>query len=358
VTAASAVLLLLAAVLVVTAGRSSLRERLGVPHAAYRVLGRLRRSVVPVGNASPRQRRALQVGAAIGAGCGGWLGAGPVAAAFAGTYAVVVLRGVQASRDRTSERAAAAAVEDLVSGLAADLRAGLAPAAALHAGIEALSFGVAPVTGRASSWGGGIRTDRTRGPGSALRVALAPVLAATSSGDDVATALRRVRLPGAGAGTPRSAAEGGLAKLAAAWQVADHSGAPLADVLDRLDAELGAARRLRERSEAHTAAATATVRLLATLPLLGIGIGYALGGDPVTVLFHSAAGMVCAVVALLLQVTGLLWADRLTVGRPARGSPRSPSTSPGRATDTGAGRVAPRGTATVAASDPASVVAP
>jgi tight adherence protein B len=132
--------------------------------------------------------------------------------------------------------------------------------------------------------------------------ALAPAVAAAASGDDVPSALRAVSVPGAGPG---------LARLAAAWWVADLSGAPLADVLDRLDADLGAARRRRDSADAHTAATVATVRLLSVLPLLGLGVGYALGSDPVHVLFHTGVGMACACVALALQVTGLLWAERI-----------------------------------------------
>jgi tight adherence protein B len=244
------------------------------------------------------------VAAAVGAAVAGWVWAGPVAAAFAGTYAGLVLRAVQGSRARRADRWATAAVEDLVSGLAADLRAGLAPAAALEGGAEALSFGGAPTGGRAPHDGG-----------VSFRAALAPVLGAVAAGDDVPAALRRMRLSGTATGRTSPSvrpAANGLSKLAAAWQVADRSGAPLADVLDRLDAELGAAGRLRDRTEAHTAAASATVRLLAGLPVLGIGIGYALGGDPMTILLHTAPGMVCALVALTLQVTGLAWAERIT----------------------------------------------
>ncbi|HEY0359593.1 MAG TPA: secretion protein F, partial [Mycobacteriales bacterium] len=114
--------------------------------------------------------------------------------------------------------------------------------------------------------------------------------------------LRELHLPGGRAA---------LTRLAAAWEVADSAGAPLADVLDRLDADLAALRRRRTRARAETAAASATVRMLALLPLLGLGLGYALGADPLEVLLHSAGGAGSALVALALQATGLLWAERL-----------------------------------------------
>ncbi|HEV7826156.1 MAG TPA: hypothetical protein VGP02_14730 [Mycobacteriales bacterium] len=318
-TAAAAALLLAAAVVILAGGRPSLRERVGIPSRWTLVPGLLRtRGAAALGRGSSPGHGTGVLGAVVLAGGGaGWAWAGPVAAGFAATYAVLVLRAVRDSRGRRAGRWAAAAVEDLVSGLAADLRAGLLPAAALEAGAEALSFAGVPTSGRAR-----------RAGGPSFRAALAPVLGAVSAGDDVPAALRVVRLAGAAPGDPGAAADG-LTKLAAAWQVAEQSGAPLADVLDRLDAELGAAGRLRDRTEAHTAAASATVRLLAVLPVLGIGIGYALGGDPMRILFHTATGTVCAVVALALQVTGVLWAERITDGRPVRASRvRSPSPVP------------------------------
>jgi tight adherence protein B len=168
-------------------------------------------------------------------------------------------------------------VDDLVSGLAADLRAGLLPGPALRLGAESLTL-------------------------SAAASPVAAAVAAAAAGDDVPTALRTAPVPGG---------EVGMARLAAAWQVADTSGAPLTEVLDRLDADLTSLRRRRDLVDAQTTAATTTVRMLAVLPVLGLGLGYTLGGDPLGFLLHTAAGAVCALLALALQAAGLLWGEHI-----------------------------------------------
>ncbi|MGH3747468.1 MAG: hypothetical protein ACRDT8_08740, partial [Micromonosporaceae bacterium] len=103
-----------------------------------------------------------------------------------------------------------------------------------------------------------------------------------------------------------------LAKLAAAWGVADTTGAPLADVLDRLDIEVRSGERARAMAMAHAASARATAALLAGLPLVGVGLGYALGADPAAVLLHTPIGGFCAIAAAALQLAGLFWASRLS----------------------------------------------
>ena len=63
---------------------------------------------------------------------------------------------------------------------------------------------------------------------------------------------------------------------------------------------------------AQAAGARATAWLLAALPLGGIALGYGIGVDPLGVLLHTPIGAGCAVGATALQVTGLLWAERLS----------------------------------------------
>jgi tight adherence protein B len=168
-------------------------------------------------------------------------------------------------------------VDDLVSGLAADLRAGLLPGLALRLGAESLAL-------------------------SAAAPPVAAAVAAAAAGDDVPAALRSAPVPGG---------KVGMARLAAAWHVADTSGAPLSEVLDRLEADLTSLRHRRDLVDAQTTAATTTVRMLAVLPVLGLGLGYTLGGDPLGFLLHTAAGSVCALLALALQVAGLLWGEHI-----------------------------------------------
>jgi tight adherence protein B len=100
-------------------------------------------------------------------------------------------------------------------------------------------------------------------------------------------------------------------RVTAAWQVADRTGAPLADLLDRLEADLRGRDRIRLTAAAHAAGTRATAGLLAVLPLAGIGVGYGMGADPLRVLLHTPVGAGCVTVAVLLQLAGLGWAGRL-----------------------------------------------
>jgi tight adherence protein B len=109
--------------------------------------------------------------------------------------------------------------------------------------------------------------------------------------------------------------DGRLAGLTAAvWRLAEHTGAPAADLLERIEADARAADRAAASAAAQAAGAQATALLLAALPLGGIGLGYAVGTDPLHVLLHTPLGAACAVAALLLQCGGLRWAQRLVDG--------------------------------------------
>ncbi|MEV6494379.1 hypothetical protein AB0M20_38025, partial [Actinoplanes sp. NPDC051633] len=122
------------------------------------------------------------------------------------------------------------------------------------------------------------------------------------------------------AGLPpqRAAAVRGDARIAelsgAVWRLAERTGAPAADLVERIEADARAAERATKSAAAQAAGAQATAMLLAALPLGGIGLGYSIGTDPLRILLHTRLGAACAVGAVLLQCAGLLWADRLVSG--------------------------------------------
>ena len=62
------------------------------------------------------------------------------------------------------------------------------------------------------------------------------------------------------------------------------------------------------------AAAHATARMLAVLPLGVLLLGTGIGGDPVGFLTGSTAGLVCFAVGLGLSFAGLLWLERIADG--------------------------------------------
>ena len=75
----------------------------------------------------------------------------------------------------------------------------------------------------------------------------------------------------------RRAGYGGLLELARAWQVSVETGAPMSSTLDQVAASLSADQELIRVVNSELAAARATSKVMAALPLCGIGIGYLLG---------------------------------------------------------------------------------
>lgn len=145
-------------------------------------------------------------------------------------------------------------------------------------------------------------------PAEALRTAAAraPVLAEAAAvqslGGEVSAVLRRA------AGEP---GREGLNHLANAWQVAEQTGASMATTLGAVAERLVADLALRATVEAELAAPQATGRLLAVLPIAGIGLGYLLGGDPIGFLTSSVFGQVCLVLGAALGCAGLVWTELL-----------------------------------------------
>ncbi|MGW1489739.1 type II secretion system F family protein [Streptomyces sp. NPDC002402] len=195
---------------------------------------------------------------------------------IAGAVAVpLVRRRLRARELRREQERRADGVVTLCGAVAGELRAGLQPGQALL--FAARSTGV-------------------------LGDAEAGVLAAARFGGDVPQALREAaREPGAD----------GLAGVAACWRVAVDSGAGLAAGLDRLEAALRAERDQQADLKTQLAGAWSTIGLLALLPLAGLGMGWALGADPLRVLLHTPAGLMCLAVGGLLETAGLCWAGRI-----------------------------------------------
>ena len=189
------------------------------------------------------------VAAALGTALGGMF-AGAVMAVYGACGAAVWLRRLSSRAEATARRD----VIDAVAALAGELRAGLAVGVALASATPALRS--AAVVGK-----------------SAASVAR---------------------------------------KVGAAVQLAEASGAPLADVLDRLDSHLRAVDRARALAAAQAAGARASAMLLAAMPVAGLGLGFVVGTDPLGVLLHSPLGGACLIAAVVLQLAGVAWSTRLS----------------------------------------------
>jgi tight adherence protein B len=98
----------------------------------------------------------------------------------------------------------------------------------------------------------------------------------------------------------------------AAAGLAEETGAPLADLVERIETDARATDRALAAADAQAAGARATAVLLAGLPLGGVALGFGIGVDPLDVLLHTPIGVACASGAVVLQLLGLAWTNRLT----------------------------------------------
>jgi tight adherence protein B len=193
--------------------------------------------------------------AAALSGAGGYLVLGPVAAAVACVYGAIGASAWLGLRRRRLVASRRAVVVDTIAVLAADLRAGLPAQAAVAEAMPVLRQSTAP-------------PDRP---------------------------------------TART-----LTLVSAAWQLSERLGAPLSDLLDRVESDLRSAERVRLSVAAQVAGAQVTTWLLAALPLAGIGLGYGMGVDPARILLRTPLGAGCTLLALSFQCAGLGWSSWLT----------------------------------------------
>lgn len=139
---------------------------------------------------------------------------------------------------------------------------------------------------------------------------LAEVAAVQQIGGDVPEALRaHAARPG----------HGGLLDLARAWRVSSSSGAPMAPALEEVASGLASDESLRSVVSAELAAPRSTGKLMAVLPLVGIGLGYLLGGRPLEWLIAGPVGWACLLLGLALAAGGVLWIERLAGAAAAGG---------------------------------------
>jgi len=153
---------------------------------------------------------------------------------------------------------------------------------------------------------------------SQLRVGRIPHEALWSTAEDcpvLAPAARVAQIGGDPVPLWRAAAQrpgcGGLVELARAWQVSARTGAPLAPSLERVAEALTEDTTLRRLVAGELSAPRATGKVMAVLPALGVGIGYAIGGDPLDFLLTSPYGWACLVTGAALAAGGVLWIEAL-----------------------------------------------
>lgn len=151
-----------------------------------------------------------------------------------------------------------------------------------------------------------------------LRIGQIPVVALRTAAEDSPVLERAVATHQVGGEVPaalRRVAEqpgaDGLRALAAAWQLAERSGAPLAEAAERVTRRLAEQGDLRRAVAAELAPARATGKLLAGLPVVGLAMGFMVGGSPDEFLLQTWLGRWLLAAALVLACVGVLWTELL-----------------------------------------------
>lgn len=236
--------------------------------------GRLARAIVPTRSRlrPPLSASTFGLGCcAACAGTGALLGGvalGIAAAAIAATVAALVSSTLARRRDARRRRGLLTAVRLLVAELEAGSRPGSALAAA--AAVVAAADHAAAFAAAASS---------------------------AAAGGEVADVLL-----GSGAD---------LEPLAHAWRLGARSGAPMADVLDRVAADLADHEQQQRAVAVALAGPQSSGALLAVLPVVGITLGAAMGVRPLAFLLTAPDGRVLCCIGVLLDAAGVLWTQRL-----------------------------------------------
>ncbi len=189
-----------------------------------------------------------------------------VAAGAVLAVGAVLVRDTLAARGEAARRAELrAAVRVLVS----ELAAGGMPGAALTAAAE-----VAPRYG------------------SVLHAAAR----AASAGGDAADELR---------GDPD------LRAVGLAWSLGQDTGAPLAEVLERVADDLAATDEQRRAVLVALSGPRSSAVLLAGLPVVGIALGASMGARPLAFLTAAGAGQLVCLLGVLLDAAGVMWMRRI-----------------------------------------------
>lgn len=202
--------------------------------------------------------------------------AGPAAASAALVLAWLTVLWHRTGKARRRSARIRGELVELVTALAAELRAGRPAPEAL-------------------------RLAATDAPADVAELLAVPLRSAAYGGD-VATALL------AAAATPGAAA---LRALAAAWRVSAETGASLAGLADRIAQALRREEQQRRLVAAQLAGPRASAQLLAALPVVGLALGAAVGASPTRTLLHTPWGLACLILAIGLDLLGLWWVDRL-----------------------------------------------
>lgn len=100
-----------------------------------------------------------------------------------------------------------------------------------------------------------------------------------------------------------------LRKAARLWLAAEAKGVPVAALLSHMASRVEAEQRHARATDAALQGPRATALILMLLPVFGIGLGTAMGADPLGFLTGTALGGVLLVLGIGLAVAGSMWVD-------------------------------------------------
>jgi tight adherence protein B len=203
----------------------------------------------------------------------------PITASVAATTAcgTLVLRR-RWSKSRRARAVEASALQSALDVLVGELRVGAHPVSAFEVAAGEVD---GPVAG-----------------------SLRAVAARARLGADVAAGLRSF--------AESSSMPGHWERLALFWRLAQAHGLAIATLMRAAHRDIVERERFSARVDAGMAGARTTAAVLAGLPVLGIGLGQAIGADPLRFLLSGGVGGWLLVVGVVLGCCGLLWSDRIT----------------------------------------------
>lgn len=153
---------------------------------------------------------------------------------------------------------------------------------------------------------------------SQLRIGQIPVAALREAAADcevIRPAAEASRMGGDVGGELRAAADrpgcDGLWTLASAWDLGVTSGAPVAGLVSEVADRLRDEDAVRAGIAAEVAGARTAGRVLAVLPLAGVGLGYFGGGDPLGYLTTTTIGQWLCIGGVVWCAVGVVWMERM-----------------------------------------------
>jgi tight adherence protein B len=109
----------------------------------------------------------------------------------------------------------------------------------------------------------------------------------------------------------REPGQEGLRHLAHGWAVAVRTGAPLAVILERVAEGVEQEQGLHQLVAGEVASPRTTGKIMAAVPLVGLALGFAMGGNPLRFLLEQPVGWACLLLGLALAASGVAWIEAL-----------------------------------------------